>query len=114
VILLATVLMVGLFSIVGTLFRKPLVWSFLYAFGWEGIVAKVPGRLQTWTLDYHLRNLMLREDDVQASLMEGLRALLVQDVHVSPWLSLAVLLLALVGFSLLGGWIFSRREYVIS
>ena len=50
VILLATVLMVGLFSIFGTLFRKPLVWGFLYAFAWEGVVAKVPGRIQTWNI----------------------------------------------------------------
>ena len=113
VILLATVIMVGLFAIIGTLFRRPLVWGFLYAFAWEGIVSKVPGRLQTWTLDFHLRNLLLREDDVQASLLEGLRALLIQEVEVSPWTSLAILLLALVGFSFLGGWIFSRREYVI-
>jgi hypothetical protein len=56
---------------------------------------------------------MLREDDVQASLLEGLRQLLVQDVEVSAWASLGILVLALVGFSLLGGWIFSRREYVI-
>lgn len=113
VILLATVLMVGLFAIFGTLFRKPLVWSFLYAFGWEGIVAKVPGRLQTWTLDFHLRNLLLREEDVQASIVEGLRALIVENVEVSAFASFSILLLALVGFSLLGGWIFSRREYVI-
>jgi hypothetical protein len=113
VILLATVLMVGLFSIVGTMFRRPLVWSFLYAFGWEGIVAKVPGRMQTWTLDFHLRNLMLREEDVQASLMEGLRALLVHEVEVSAYVSFGVLVLALVGFSFLGGWLFSRKEYVI-
>ena len=113
VILLATVLMVGLFAIVGTMFRRPLVWSFLYAFGWEGIVAKVPGRMQTWTLDFHLRNLMLREEDVQASLMEGLRTLLVHEVEVSAYVSFGVLVLALVGFSLLGGWLFSRKEYVI-
>jgi ABC-2 type transport system permease protein len=113
VILLATVLMVGLFAIIGTLFKKPLVWSFLYAFAWEGIVAKVPGRLQTWTLDFHLRNLLLREDDVQASLLDGLRELLVRDVEVSAWVSFGVLIVALFGFSLLGGWIFSRREYVI-
>jgi hypothetical protein len=113
VILLATVLMVGLFAVIGTLFKRPLVWSFLYAFAWEGIVSKVPGRLQTWTLDFHLRNLLLREDDVQASLLDTLQALLVQNIEVSAWASLAVLLLALVGFSWLGGWIFSRKEYVI-
>jgi len=113
VVLLATILMVGLFAIIGTLFRRPLVWSFLYAFAWEGIVAKVPGRLQTWTLDFHLRNLLLRDEDVQASILEGLKHLLVREVEVSAWVSLAVLLLALVGFSVLGGWIFARREYVI-
>jgi ABC-2 type transport system permease protein len=113
VILLATVIMVGLFAVIGTVFRRPLVWSFLYAFAWEGIVSKVPGRLQTWTLDFHLRNLLLREDDVQASLLDGLKALLIEEVEISAWASLGILIVALVGFSLLGGWIFSRREYVI-
>jgi ABC-2 type transport system permease protein len=113
VILLATVLMVGLFAVIGTLFRKPLVWSFMYAFAWEGVVSKVPGRLQTWTLDFHLRNLLLREDETQASLLDALRVLLVKEVEISAWVSMGVLLVALVGFSWLGGWIFSRREYVI-
>lgn len=113
VVLLATVLLVGLFGIFGTLFRKPLVWSFLYAFAWEGIVSKVPGRLHTWTLDFHLRNLLLRDETVQKSILDSLKGLYLPDVEVSAWTSLAILIVCLVGFSVLGGWIFSRREYVI-
>ena len=35
------------------------MWGFFYAFAWEGFIASFPGRLQTWTLDFHIRNLVL-------------------------------------------------------
>lgn len=114
IILFATIVLTGLFAIIGTLFSRPLVWGFLYAFGWEAVVAKVPGRLQTWTLDFHIRNLIMGEEDVQQGLLDAFRTLLTEEAAVSPWTSFLVLLVALVAFVLIGGWIFSRKEYVIN
>ena len=114
IILFATVVLTGFFSIIGTAFSRPLVWGFLYAFGWEAVVAKVPGRLQTWTLDFHIRNLIMGDEDVQQGLMDAFRALLTEEAAISPWTSFFVLLTALVVFVLIGGWIFSRKEYVIN
>jgi len=114
VILLATVVLTGLFAIFGTLFKRPLVWGFLYAFGWEGAVAKFPGKLQVWTLDFHFRNLMLREEDVQNNLLDAFRQLLTDQADIQWWISLVVLLVAMVAFTWIGGWVFSRREYVIN
>ena len=113
-ILLATVVLIGLFSIFGVLFKKPLVWGFFYWVIWEGVVSKAPGRMQTWTLDFHLRNLMMRDDDVQSSVIQMLRDFLVENPNVSPWISLGVLVGALVAFVGIGGWIFARRQYVIN
>ena len=113
-ILLATVVLIGLFSIFGVLFKKPLVWGFFYWVIWEGVVSKAPGRIQTWTLDFHLRNLMMRDDDVQSSVIQMLRDFLVENPNVSPWISLGVLVGALVAFVGIGGWIFARRQYVIN
>lgn len=114
IILFATVVLTGFFAIIGTTFNRPLVWGFLYAFGWEAVVAKVPGKLQTWTLDFHIRNLIMGGEDVQQSLLEAFRALLTEDAAVSPWTSFAILLVALFAFVLIGGAIFSRKEYVIN
>lgn len=113
-ILLATVVLTGLFSIFGVLFKKPLMWGFFYWVIWEGVVSKAPGRMQTWTLDFHLRNLMMRDDDVQSSVIQMLRDLLVESPEISPWTSLAVLIGALVAFVSLGGWFFARKQYVIN
>lgn len=113
-ILLATVVLIGLFSIFGILFKKPLAWGFFYWVIWEGVVSKAPGRMQTWTLDFHLRNLMMRDDDVQSSVIQMLRDLLVESPEISPWASLAVLIGALVAFVGVGGWIFARKQYVIN
>lgn len=113
-ILLATVVLTGLFSIFGILFKKPLVWGFFYWVIWEGVVSKAPGRMQTWTLDFHLRNLMMRDDDVQSSVLQMLRDFLVENPDVSPWFSLGVLIAALAAFVAIGGWIFARKQYVIN
>ncbi len=114
VLLLATVVLTGLFSIFGTLFRRPLVWGIVYAFAWEGTVSKIPGQLQVWTLDFHFRNLMLRDADVQNDLLDVFRQLLSDQTDIAWWVSLIVLLVALVVFSWVGGWIFSQKEYVIN
>jgi hypothetical protein len=113
-ILFATIVLTGLFSIFGILFRRPLVWGFFYWIAWEGFVSKAPGRLQTWTLDFHLRNLMMRDDDVQSSVIQLLRNFLVENPDVSPWTSMAVLVIAFLGFTVIGGWIFARKQYVIN
>jgi len=97
----------------GTLFKKPLVWGILYIFAWETTVSMMPARLQMWTLEWHLRNLILHQQDVASSLNQFVRHLLAVDYSMSFWGSLAILLGAMVVFTLLGGWVFSRKEYVI-
>lgn len=113
-ILLATIVLTGLFSLFGIVFKRPLVWGFAYWVAWEGVVSKIPGRMQTWTLDFHLRNIMMRDEDVQSSMFRALRDLLVENPEVSVTASVGVLLVALVAFALIGGWIFARKEYVIN
>ncbi len=114
IILFSTIVLTGLFSILGVAFQRPLVWGIVYAFGWEGVVAKVPGRLQTWTLDFHIRNLIMGEEDVQKGLLDTFRHLLTDQAEVSAWVSFAVLTVALVVFVYVGGVLFSRKEYVIN
>ena len=114
IVLLATMVFTGLFAVFGVLFKRPLVWGVAYAFAWEGVVSKVPGQMQTWTLEFHVRNVMMRDREVQGSVMDFLRRLMMESAEVAPGVSVTVLVLALIAFSILGGVIFGRREYVVN
>lgn len=114
IVLLATMVFTGLFAIFGVVFKRPLVWGVAYAFAWEGVVSKIPGQMQTWTLEFHVRNVMMRDEDVQGSMIDFLRRMMVENPDVSPWVSTGLLLVALVAFSVIGGVIFGRREYVVN
>jgi len=113
VVLLAVFCYTAVFSLMGTLFKKPLVWGILYIFAWESSVSMMPARMQMWTLEWHLRNLILHQQDVTSSLNQFLRHFLSVDYSMPFWGSLAILLGAIVVFTLLGGSVFSRKEYVI-
>lgn len=114
VVLLAVVCYVAVFAVIGTAFVRPLVWGVLYALGWEMIGAQLPGRLRYWTLDYHLRNLLLGREASADSLLDAVRGLLAPSGGLSPGVSLLVLVAALVAVMALGGAVFSRKEYVVS
>jgi len=113
-VLVATVCITAVCAVFGTAFSKPVVWGMLYAFGWELVVSKFPGTLATYTINFHIRNLLLDDQDVQASLMGFLNEILNRENTVSSGES-TLALLAFVGVATAAGaWIFRRREYVIS
>jgi len=113
VVLLAVFCYTAVFALMGTAFRKPLVWGILYIFAWETTVSMTPMRLQMWTLEWHLRNLIRHRQDLASSFSTFVRHLLAVDYSMPAWGSLAILLASLVVFTLLGGWVFSRKEYLL-
>ena len=113
-VLVATVCATGVCAILGTAFRKPIGWAIVWAFGWEVTVAKLPSTLAHYTINFHVRNLLLDDEDVLNQLMGFLREWLARDVEVSTLGSVAALMAFFVGATLVGGTIFSRKEYVIS
>jgi len=113
VVLLAVFCYTAVFALMGTAFKKPLVWGVLYIFAWETSVSVIPARLQMWTLEWHLRNLILHQQDVTASLNRFVLQFLSVDYAMPWWGSLAILLAALSIFTLAGGWVFSRKEYLL-
>ena len=113
-VLVATVCITAVCAVFGTAFSRPVVWGMLYAFGWELIVSKFPGKLATWTINFHIRNLFLDTEDLQASLMDAFRMLLTTELKVSGPESTFALTLFLVVAIALGAFLFRRREYVIS
>jgi ABC-type transport system involved in multi-copper enzyme maturation permease subunit len=113
IVLVATVCITAVCAIWGTALRRPVVWGLLWAFGWESIVSKFPGRLQEFTINFHIRNLLLGQADIQRSLVDAFRMLLTDQTSVSPWVSILALLTFLMLSIAAGGLVFSRREYVI-
>lgn len=113
-VLAATVCATGICAILGTAFKKPIGWAIVWAFGWEVTVGKLPSTLSHYTINFHVRNLLLDDEDVVNQLMGFLRDLLAREVEVSALASSAALLAFFVGATLIGGAIFSRKEYVIS
>jgi len=48
----------ALFALVGLALKKPLFWGLLIGFGWENLVAWLPGFLKRLTLLFHLHTLL--------------------------------------------------------
>jgi hypothetical protein len=113
-VLIATVCATGVCAILGTAFSKPIVWGVLYCFGWEAIVSKFPSDLRLYTINFHIRNLLFDNEDVVANVMDFLRNLLTQEAEVSVTVSALALLAFFLGATAFGGWLFGRKEYVIS
>lgn len=113
IVLVATICITAVCAIWGTAFRWPVVWGLMWAFGWESIVSKFPATVHAFTINFHIRNLLLDEADIQSSLMDAFRMLLTDEAAVAPWVSAVTLAGFLVLAVALGGAVFSRREYVI-
>jgi ABC-type transport system involved in multi-copper enzyme maturation permease subunit len=114
VVLLAVFAYTAIFALMGTALKRPLIWGVLYIFAWENTISAIPLRLQMWTLEWHLRNLVVSRDDVQKSLTDVVQRLLSVEYDLPAWQSLLIVLGVTVAVTLLGGWIFSRKEYVIN
>lgn len=114
VVLLAVFAYTAIFALLGTALKRPLIWGVLYIFAWESTISSVPLRLQMWTLEWHLRNLVVSRDDVQKTLTDFVQNLLSVEYSLPAWQSLLVVFGVTVAVTLLGGWIFSRKEYVIN
>lgn len=114
IVLLATVCVTAVGGIFGTALRRPELFAIGFVFVWDIPVSTFVGKLKAWTLQFHFNNLLLSDDNVQEILLDAFRALLSDDFAVAGWVSAVVLVFVLVGSMLLGGWIFSRKEYVIS
>ena len=105
VMALALVAYGGLFTLLGVVFRRPVIPGLLFLYVWE-LVANLPGYMPRFTLTAWLRSLIKHRPP-----QEGLAEVFGQVLPTA--LSLQVLTLATVVFLGASLWIFSRREYVI-
>jgi ABC-2 type transport system permease protein len=100
----------GLFALVGTVLKRPLVAGLVFAFGWEQFALIMPGYMRRFTLMYYIQSLV-----PHAVPSEGLTSLL--NFFVSSPPSAAVCLATLAGATAvtlaLAGRVVERREYVL-
>ena len=87
-------------ALFGLLFKRGTLWAALWLFGWENLVAVFPPFLQRLTFTHYIESLAgSRGHSVSAT------ELLAQaQVSTEPWLALAILFFAGLGFWLACGW----------
>jgi ABC-type transport system involved in multi-copper enzyme maturation permease subunit len=93
----------ALFAFIGLAFKKPLFWGFFLGFGWENLVAWLPGFLKRLTVLFHLHTLLPHPTAPQ-----GLLNLLASSE--SKVAALAFLAFYGVAFTLLGCLLVRRME----
>jgi hypothetical protein len=112
VTLLGTVVYTALFAALGAGLKKPMIAAILFAFLWEPAVVDIPQRIQEWTLQFHLQNLVHWPDTGGTDLRGFIENLLNQALEREPvpaWRS--VLVLCSVGIvSTLGGVLLLRTR----
>lgn len=99
----------ALFALVGSLFKRPLLISLVFIFGFEPAVLVFPGYLKRFTLAYYLQGLV-----PQAMPNDSVVSLVQQIFRETPSLSSAVVALSVITVACL--WMSARtvtnKEYI--
>lgn len=100
----------ALFALVGSLFKRPLLISLVFIFGFEPAVLVFPGYLKRFTLAYYLQGLV-----PQAMPNDSVVSLVQQIFRETPSLSSAIVALAVITVGCL--WMSARtvtnKEYIL-
>ena len=97
----------ALFAAAGTFLKRPMIVGLGYTFVIEGFLANLPGKTQSLTIQYYLRSLVL---DGGHEIWTEVSENMVGNAGNSL-LSLGLILLASL---VLGSWIVSRRQYLLT
>jgi hypothetical protein len=113
VVLFGTVAYTSLFAAFGAGLKRPLVAAILLTFGWEQAVVGIPQRIQEWTLQFHLQNLV----EWPQTGTEGLRGVIEELINtalqrqpVPEWRSVLVLLAITLVATLAGIMLLRARQ----
>jgi ABC-type transport system involved in multi-copper enzyme maturation permease subunit len=100
----------GLFALVGTVLKRPLVVGLVFAFGWEQFALIMPGYVRRFTLMYYIQSLV-----PHAMPSEGVTSLLQAFFTNTPsTLTCLASLAGAIAVSLaLAGRVVEQREYVL-
>lgn len=114
VVLLGTLAYTALFACFGAGLKKPMVAAILVTFGWEKAVVDIPQRIQEFTLQFHLENLVHWPQQAGAVDVRGfLEDLLTQALKREPvaeWESVLVLLGVIAASTVVGVFLLLRQQ----
>jgi hypothetical protein len=102
-----TVAFAALFHLIGAIFRRPVVVGLVYVFFFEALVASLPGSLKLLSLAFYTRCLMYNEA-AAAGYPAGMLDVTGAVSDTTAW---TVLLVATIGLTGLGMWLFARGEH---
>lgn len=105
--LAGTVAFAALFHLIGAIFRRPVVVGLVYVFFFEALVGTLPGSLKLLSLTFYTRSLMYNEA-AAAGYPAGMLDVTGAVSDATAW---AVLLVATVGLTGIGMWLFARGEH---
>lgn len=100
----------ALFSFVGARFKRPLVSSLIFAFGWEPVALSLPGYLRQFTVAYYLQGLMPHAlpSDGTLAVIQGLFRQTLAPSTALFWLALILAVSLWAAMRTV-----ARREYVL-
>jgi ABC-2 type transport system permease protein len=104
---LGTLAFAALFHLIAAIFRRPAVVALLYSFFFESLVSDLPGDLKRVSISFYIRSLMFDATQSLDIVPDSLNVYAPTD----GWTALAVLVGSTVTLTLIGMWVFSRREY---
>jgi len=99
-----------LFAVAGVFVRRSMILGLAYAFAVEGLVANLPGEMQSLSLQYQLRGLFVRPG------MDELERLSTWGLDQLPGIGAAAqnLAIAFLVALAIGCWGIRRRQYLVS
>ncbi len=94
----------GLFALLGTVLRRPVLAGLIFVFGWQAAATYVPGLVRQLTVAHYLQSLLPHE-----SLQGALAGLF--SSRSSTLVSISALLVIIVSTHALAIWAFSKKEF---
>lgn len=104
---LALLAYTAFFTLLGTIFKKSVVFGLLFIFGWESLVQYFPGVTQKFTFIHYVKSLLPYS-------AENVKFLVFKLEPSGTAESLVVLLLITIISLAVGSFIFNKREYILS
>lgn len=93
----------GLFSLAGTVLKRPLLFGLFFIFGWQAAASVVPGAIRYLTVTHYMHSLMPHE-----SFQSGLTGLIGQ--RSSSLEAIAALLAIGAATHAIAIWLFTKKE----
>ena len=108
VMILAVMAYMSLFTLVGTLMKKSIIFGLIFSFGWENVIQYFPGSTQRLAIVHYLKSLL------PSHFSRGEFSLLLFQLQpTSTWTAILVLFLLTGAFLALAGYVFTRKEYIL-